>query len=131
MTRREPHTTSSRSHSLPTTNMKRLTLRLHRHDPRDGRPALLTAGKVKGGRFQLVIGNAHQLRGAADPAVHFFLVQAHILRPEGNILIYRLFKELVFRILKHQANPKPGLPGKLFVRPDIPAVQQDLTGGGL
>ena len=50
---------------------------------------------------------------------------------KGDILVHGLLEKLVLRVLEHQSHPEPGLPGQLFVRPDVLPVQNHAAGGGL
>ena len=104
---------------------------LHGDDPGDGHPALLPAGELKGGLLQRFVGQTHEGGGGAHPAVNLRLVQSHVSGTEGDILIDGFLKQLVFRVLEHQAHLEPGGPGALFGLPDIPALEQHPARGGL
>lgn len=69
--------------------------------------------------------------GAAHAAVNLRAVESHIFRPERDIFIDGLFKELILRILETKPNPEPcGAQGALvFI--DILAAEQNSAGIGL
>ena len=69
--------------------------------------------------FQERVSRPTKTRGLPYPAVNFLFVQSHIRRPERNILINRFLKQLVFRILKHQAHMEPDGMGDFRGGPDI------------
>ena len=104
--------------------------RFHGNHTGDRHPALLSAGQFKGRGLQLLRGKPHQLSRLPHPAVHLLLIQAHILGAEGDVLINRFFKQLVFGILKYQSHPEPALPGGGLIRPDVLSVQKNRAGGG-
>ena len=66
-----------------------------------------------------------------DAPVDLRRVQFHIRRAEGDVLVYRLLKELILRVLEHQPHLKADLPDLLGLRPDILSLKEDLAGGGL
>lgn len=84
-----------------------------------GNSALLPAGQVEGRNLQLLFRQAHKARSLPDPAVDFFLGKAHIGWTEGDVLIDRLFKELILGILEDQPHPEPGGSCKLLIGPDV------------
>ena len=100
-------------------------LGLHGDHPGDGHPALLAAGQLKGGFFQVVVPQAHEVGRRPHPAVNLLLVQPHVLGAEGDVLIYCLLKELVLRVLEHQPHLKPSLFGDLGVGPDVHVLKED------
>ena len=104
---------------------------LHGDDPRDGHPPLLAAGELKGGLFQLVVPQSHEAGGLPHPAVHLPLVQPHVFRAEGDVLVDGLLKELVLRVLEHQPHLEPSLTSALGIRPDVLPLEEHLAGGGL
>ena len=106
-------------------------VRLHGDHAGNGHPALLTAGQLKGRFLQVFLGNAHESGSPAYPLVDLLFGQSHVLGAEGDVQIGGLLKQLVLRILEHQAHPESGLPGELLIAPDIPAVQENLSGRGL
>ena len=71
------------------------------------------------------------LHRTLDARVDLFFGQLQVSGAEGDVLRHRFLKQLVFRILKHQTNPKTALPCKCLIGPDILTVQQNRTGGGL
>ena len=75
--------------------------RLHGNNARNGYPALLAAGQVKGRDLQLGLRQAHKARSLPDTAVDLLSRQAHVLGAEGDVLIHRLLKQLIFRVLEH------------------------------
>ena len=91
----------------------------------------MSAGQLEGGFFQHVLPQPNKLGGLAHPAVDLPLVQPHVFRAEGDILIDGLLKELVLRVLKYQSHLEAGLAGALLALPDVPAVETDHAGGGL
>ena len=97
-------------------------LRLHGDNAGNGHAALLAAGQLKGGLIQHGLRQAHEGGGGTDAAVDILLVQSHVLRAEGDVLIHRLLKQLVFRVLEHQSHLKPHVPDLLGLRPDILAL---------
>ena len=101
-------------------------LGLHGDDPGDGHPALLSAGELKGGLFQLVLRQAHQGRRFPDPAVDLVPVQAHVAGTVGNVLVHRFLKQLVLRVLEHQPHLEADVPDLLRLRPDVLPMEQDL-----
>ena len=105
--------------------------RLHGDNAGDGNSALLPAGQVEGRNLQLLFRQAHKARSLPDPTIDFFLGKAHIGWSEGDVLIDRLFKELILGILEDQPHPEPGGSCKLLIGPDVLAVQQHPAGGGL
>ncbi len=74
---------------------------------------------------------AHELGGLPHPAVDFPLVQPHIFRAEGDVLVDGFLKELVFWVLEHQPHLKAGLAGALLGLPDVLALKEHPAGGGL
>ena len=99
-------------------------LGLHGDHPGDGHPALLAAGQLEGGFFQVVVPQAHKVGRRPHPAVDLLLVQSHVLGAEGDVFIHRLLKELVLRVLEHQPHLKPGLFGDLGVGPDVRVLKE-------
>ena len=106
-------------------------LRIHGKNARQGNSALLSAGEVKGGLVQGVVGQTDDAAVFPDAAVDLVLVQAHVLGAEGHIGIDRLFKELILGILEHQAHGEPGRPGELLTLINILAVDEHPAGGGV
>ena len=102
-------------------------LGFHGNDPRDGNPAFLAAGKLKGG----LVPQAHKVGRRPHPAVDFFFVQPHVLGAEGDILVHRLLKELILWVLEHQPYLEPGPPGDLGVGPDVGVLEPYLSRSGL
>ena len=105
-------------------------LGLHGDDPRNGHPALLAAGQVEGRLLQGVVGQAHKAGGLAHPAVHLGLVQPHVGGAEGNVPVHRLLKELVLRVLEHQAHLEAHLTGALLGAPNVLPFKEYLSRGG-
>ena len=106
-------------------------LRLHGDNTGNGHPALLSAGEVKGRNCQLFFRQAHEASSFPDTAVDLLRLQTHIFGAEGNILVHSFLEKLILRVLEHQANPEPRLPGGCLIRPDALAIQQNIAGGGL
>ena len=104
---------------------------LHGDDARDGHPALLAAGELEGGLLQHLVLQAHKLGGLPYPAIDLPRVQPHIPGAEGDVLVYRLLKQLVLRVLEDQPHLEAGLPGALLGFPDVAPFKQDPAGGGL
>ena len=65
---------------------------LHGDDAGNGHPALLAAGQLEGGLIQHGLRQTHEGGGGADAAVDIRLVQSHIPRAEGDVLIHRLLE---------------------------------------
>ena len=103
--------------------------RLHRNNPGDGCPALLPARQFKGALVQQFRRKPGEFRRLVHPLINFFIVKTHILRAEGNILIDRFFKQLVFGVLEDKPHMKPHLADIAPLSPDIPPIQQDFAGG--
>ena len=91
----------------------------------------MAAGELKGGLVQLVVPQAHKVGRRPHPPVDLLLVQPHVLGAEGDVLIHGLLKELVLRVLEHQAHLEPCHPGALGVGPDVLSLEEHLAGGGL
>ena len=105
-------------------------LGLHGDDACDGHPALLAAGELKGGLVQLVVPQANKVGRGAHPPVDLLLVKSHVGGTKGDVFIYRLFKQLVLRILEHQTHLEPGHTGALGIGPDVLPLKEHLAGGG-
>ena len=103
---------------------------LHGDAPRDGPPPLLAAGELKGGLFQLVVPQSHEAGGLPHPAVHLPLVQPHVFRAEGDVLVDGLLKELVLRVLEHQTRQETEIPDLFRFGPEVAAINDDLAAGG-
>ena len=106
-------------------------LGLHGDDARQGHPALLTAGELKGGFFQLVIPDAHQAGRLPDAGIQLIPPLAHVGGAKSDVLVYGLLEQLIFRILEHQAHLKAHIPDLFRLRPNIFSPQQHLAAGGL
>ena len=106
-------------------------LGFHGHDPGDGHPALLPAGKVEGRLLQQFLRKAHHPGRFPYPAVDLLFIKPHVAGTEGDVLIHRFFKQLVLRILEHQPHLKAHLSDLLGVRPDVLSVEIDMPLRGL
>ena len=106
-------------------------IRFHGNDAGNGHPALLAAGEVKGGLLQMLLGHPHKGRRLPDPPLDLLRRQTHVLGAKGNVLVHSLFKKLILRVLKYQADMKPNASGKGLVAPDVPPVEENLPGRGL
>ena len=69
---------------------------------------------------------AHKLGGLPYPAIDLPRVQPHIPGAEGDVLVYRLLKQLVLRVLEHQPHLEADVPDLLRLRPDVLPMEQDL-----
>ena len=101
-------------------------LGVHSHDPRQGHPALLAAGELKGGLVQLIVPDAHQAGGLPDTAVQLLPGLALVDGAEGDVLVHRLLKQLVLWVLEHQPHLEADVPDLLRLRPDVLPMEQDL-----
>ena len=63
--------------------------------------------------------------------VHLLPVQAHIFRTERNVAVNRLFKELVFRVLKHQTDAEADGAQRLLGAVDVLFSEQYTSRGRL
>ena len=102
-------------------------LRLHGKHARNGNAALLPARKLKRALCQHRGVQPAEFGRAQHTAVYFFLRKAHIHRAEGDILIHRLFKQLVFRVLEHKAHHKAEAADVLRLLPDVLATDIHLA----
>ena len=104
----------------------------HGDDARDGHTPLLAARQRKGRLPGERRVQADKVHGLAHAPLDLGVGQAHVVRAEGDVLGDGLLKELVFRILEHQADGKAGLALALaLLVPDRVAGQQDLARGRL
>ena len=71
----------------------------------------------------MLLWYSHKRRRFQNPAPDFLWRQAHVFGAKGNVFVHRLFKELVLRILKHQANLEPNASGEGLIAPNIPPVK--------
>ena len=72
-----------------------------------------------------------KFRTEADMLVHLLPVQAHIFRTERNVAVNRLFKELVFRVLKHQTDAEADGAQRLLGAVDVLFSEQYTSGDRL
>ena len=73
----------------------------------------------------------HKVCGLVHAAVDLRLVQTHVLRAKGDVLIASLLKQLVFRVLEYQTGEEAEVPDLFRVGPQVAAVDVDLAAGGL
>ena len=76
----------------------------HGDDAGDGDAALLPAGQLQGGLFKQFLLHAHKAGRLPHPLVDLLLGELHVLRSEGDVLVYRLLKELILRVLEHESH---------------------------
>ena len=79
----------------------------------------------------MLLGHPHKGRRLPDPPLDLLRRQTHVLGAKGNVFVHSLFKKLILRVLKYQADMKPNASGKGLVAPDIPPVEENLPGRGL
>ena len=103
---------------------------LHGHDARHGYAALLSAGQLKGTALQQRFIEADEFCRLVDALIDLRLVEAHILRAEGDVLIARFLKELVLRVLEHQTRQETEIPDLFRLGPEVAAINDDLAAGG-
>ena len=103
----------------------------HCDDSRYGYAPLLPAGELQRGLLEEVLGEPDEARRLADPLVHLALGELHVLGAEGDIPVYRLLKELVLRVLEHEAHLEAHVPRGLLRCEDIHVLAENAAGGGL
>ena len=104
--------------------------RLHGQDSRNGYPAFLTAGQLKGIPLQQLGRKPYKPGSLPDPPVDFLGIQSHILGAVGNILVTGLLKKLILRVLEHQAHLEPEIPDFLWLFPQVHPVNEDSSRSG-
>ena len=102
---------------------------LHGHNARHGHAALLSAGQLKGAALQQRFIEADEFCRLVDALIDLRLVEAHILRAEGDVLIARFLKELVLRVLEHQTRQETEIPDLFRLGPEVAAINDDLAAG--
>ena len=102
----------------------------HGNDAGDGYAALLPAGQLQGGLFKQFFLHAHKAGCLPHPLVDLLLGELHVLRPEGDVLIHRLLKELILRVLEHQAHLVLHIPAAELALIDVLPAAADLAGAG-
>ena len=65
-----------------------------------------------------------------DALIDLRLVEAHILRAEGDVLIACFLKELVLWVLEHQTRQETEIPDLFRFGPEVAAINDDLAAGG-
>ena len=93
--------------------------------------ALLSAGELQRGTLKKAFVHAGEMRRLVHAHINLGLGKLHILRAESDVLVDGLFKKLVLRILKHQANPPFDIAAGDLAAVDILPVQQHAAGGRL
>ena len=76
----------------------------------------------------MLVPEPHQAGRLPDGVVQLVPGLSLVLRAKGNVLIDRFLKELVLRVLEDQAHLEPDVPYLFRLRPDVPALQQNLPG---
>ena len=72
---------------------------------------------------------ADKIGGFMHPAVDLLLVQPHIPGAEGDVLVHRLLKKLIFRILKNNTDLRTQFLFLVAIRCDILIVKINFAGG--
>ena len=97
----------------------------------DGDATLLPAGELEGRALEELLVHLGELRRLAHARVDLLLGELHVPRSEGDVAVYRLLKELILRILEHDADLPLDVAAAEFVFVDVPAADEDLAGRGL
>ena len=90
----------------------------------------MSAGQLKGTALQQRFIEADEFCRLVDALIDLRLVEAHILRAEGDVLIARFLKELVLRVLEHQTRQETEIPDLFRLGPEVAAINDDLAAGG-
>ena len=104
-------------------------LRLHGKNIRDGNPFLFPAGQELGGPLGVVM-QAHGGKGLAGAFFNLLQRQTQVHGAEGYFALYGYGQNLVFRLLKNNADPAAELQKVLFLAGDrlAPTEQRSFPG---
>ena len=97
----------------------------HGDDARDGDAPLLPARELERGLFKELLRDADKARRLAHALVHLGVGELHVLRPEGDVPVDRLLKELILRVLEHQPDLESHVPRGLLRGEDVLALAVD------
>ena len=98
-------------------------LRLHRQNARNRHAAFLPAGKVKRRLVIKLLRHPDAAQRLKRPQARFVFGKPLVDRAKAHVVKNRRFKQLVLRILKHQAHLGAKLPFVVIFLVNIPAVK--------
>ena len=87
----------------------------------------MPAGKLERALGQHGGPQPTKLCRAQHTPVHFLFRKAHIQGAKGDVFVHRLFKQLIFRVLKHKPHQKAEAADVLGVLPNVLAVNIHLA----
>jgi hypothetical protein len=103
----------------------------HGDDAGDGHSAFLPAGELKRRFFEHLFRDAHKTGRFINPLPDLIVGELHVFRAEGDVFVYGVFKELVFRVLKDQSDTEPDRPQDVLRFIDVAAVYENCSGNRL